>query len=105
MNPRYKPKPKPSVRAIEGIEKCPQCGALQELKDQFMTVNVAGDMVTWWICHACGHEFRIWRDQVLEAGWWPARNKDGTYGLVMMKISKINNPKGFLLRRVEMKEK
>jgi len=79
MSPRPKPKPKHSVRALTGVEKCPKCGVLQDWKDQFMTVGVGEDTVRWWRCHSCGHNFRSWGDQILDRGHWPVRQEDGSY--------------------------
>jgi len=80
--------PKARARSLSGVEKCPTCGALQDWKDRFMMADVVGGLVGFWACHACGHEFRIWRDQVLEPGWWPSKRRDGTYGLVKVEVSK-----------------
>ena len=91
--------PKARARSLKGVEKCPICGALQDWKDRFMTVDVADGVVGWWKCHACGHEFRTWRDQILELGWWPSKRRDGTYGLVKVEVSKRSQ--GYFLRREE----
>jgi len=85
MTPTGIPKirgPKRGVTPLEGAEKCPDCGALQDMRDRVTTAGVVETLVTFWACHACGHTWRVWRDQVLEPGWWPAKKRDGTYGLV-----------------------
>lgn len=92
-------KPKPGVKSLTGMEKCPKCGALQDLEDRLTTAGVAETLVGFWACHACGHTFRVWRDQVLEPDWWPCKRRDGTYGLV--KVTVVQNAQGIQLSREE----
>ena len=42
---RPKPKPKHSVRSLTGVEKCPKCGTLQDLRDRVTTAGVAETLV------------------------------------------------------------
>ena len=72
--------PKAGVQVLTGVEKCPRCGALQDLKDKVMTIEFEDDPdIDCWFCHACGHPFRVCNDKVLEKGSWPIRSKAGTY--------------------------
>jgi len=83
MSPTGIPKirgPKRGATSLEGAEKCPRCGALQDLKDKVMTIEFEDDPdIACWFCHACGHPFRVCNDRILEKGFWPIRTKAGTY--------------------------
>jgi len=90
MSPTGIPKirgPRRGAQALTGVEKCPRCGALQDLKDRVTTAGLADTLVSFWACHVCGHTWRVWRDQVLEPDWWPAKRRDGTYGLVKVTVA------------------
>lgn len=82
MTPSGTPKihgPKRGATPLEGAERCPECGVLQDWKDLFMTVGVGEDLVRMWVCHSCGHLFRSWGDGILETDEWPVRQRDGSY--------------------------
>jgi len=67
--------PKAEARPLDGAERCPRCGVLQDWKDQYMTLGVGEDMVRLWKCHSCNHHFRSWRDGILKPGEWPEEMK------------------------------
>jgi len=74
MSPSGTPKIRGSKRgakALEGAERCPECGILQDWKDQYMILSVGEDEVGLWECHSCSHHFRIWRGGILKQGDWP----------------------------------
>jgi len=74
----YRPdKPKAFARALTGVEKCPRCGALQDLKDKFVNIQYYDKTVMCWSCHACGHGFRTCDGQILGTDQWPIINRDG----------------------------
>lgn len=81
MTPAGIPKirgPKRCVQPLTGVEKCPKCGALQNLKDRFVIIKFDDRDVECWSCHACGHAFRICEGQVLEIDQWKINMRPGT---------------------------
>lgn len=102
MKPSGTPKilgPKRGVQPLTGMEKCPKCGALQDLRDRVTTAGVDETRVGFWACHVCGHTWRVWRDQVLEPDWWPCKRRDGTYGMV--KVTVVQRTQGIQLSKEE----
>jgi len=102
MRPTGIPKirgPKLGAQVLTGVEKCPKCGALQDLRDRVTTAGVAETLVGFWACHVCGHTWRVWGDQVLEPDWWPTKRRDGTYGLV--KVTVVQRRRGIQLSMEE----
>ena len=72
-------KPKRGVQALTGVEKCPKCGALQDLEDKFITIEFEDKDVECWSCHACGHAFQVCEGQVLEDNQYPITGRPGAY--------------------------
>ena len=70
---------KAGVKPLTGVERCPKCGALQDLKDKFVTIKFEDKTVQCWSCHACGNAFRTCEGQILDVNQWPIRRKEGSH--------------------------
>ena len=82
MSPTGYPKIRMSkavAQALTGVEKCPICGALQDMRDKFVTIKFDDRVVECWSCHACGHAFKVCEGQVLEDSQYPITGRPGTY--------------------------
>jgi len=71
--------PKAEAKVLTGVEKCPRCGALQDLKDKFVNIQYYDLTIKCWSCHACGHGFRTCNGEILNDNTWPVRQKAGSH--------------------------